>query len=285
MTSCTPKRVRPCSFIRAWFLAEPSTDKCLRYRAHHIIQMIRHIPAYMPFLLIVLSVTHLLIINTYMKTPITIAIAENHSILRQGLIALLSNNRGITVLFDVGNGQELLNAISGRQPEMVLLDLSMPVMDGKTTLRKLKELHPEIKVIILSHYFQDSMIVKYIRLGAHAYLSKMCGIDDIVEAVHQVHKNGCYYSTEVSQALVGQVKKYSQRTNRMPSPRGLSEKELLVLQLLLENKSNLEISDLLCLSTRTIEGYRSRILQKSGNKNMAALVKWAFQHDLNDLNY
>jgi DNA-binding NarL/FixJ family response regulator len=206
-----------------------------------------------------------------MKTKINIAIAEDHVILRQGLIALFKHFEEIQVLFDVGDGKELLEKVETIKPDIILLDINMPVMNGSQALDILNKNHNHIHVIILSNHFNDFYINNFIQKGAAAYLAKDCGMEKLTEAINTVYATGRYYDERTLEAL-SKDDKSIHSDPILATKINLTEREEEILSLLRLNKSNSEIAHTLGISLRTVEGHRSNLMHKSGCKNLAALV-------------
>lgn len=146
-----------------------------------------------------------------MKKSIQIGIADDHLVLRQGLISLLKEYDNLNIVLSVNNGQELMDGLKKIQPDIILLDVEMPVMNGREALEKIKAEYPQIKVLIISQYFTNAYIIEFIKIGARGFLPKNCDIDKIVEAIQLVHENGEYYDDKVSSAMAAALKKRHQQ--------------------------------------------------------------------------
>lgn len=212
-----------------------------------------------------------------MNNKITIAIAEDHDLLRNGIISMLERKKELNVLFDVGNGKELIKKLKIKQPDVILLDIAMPLMDGDRALEKINNEFSNVKVIMLSAYFEPAYIVKYISSGAKGFLPKNCEVEELIMAVKQVYEKGFYYGPEVSDALASELRKKADKPKSSQIHPLLSPAESKVLDLLMENKTNDEIADELSISTRTVEWHRSHILKKTGNKSLLSLISRLFQ--------
>lgn len=213
-----------------------------------------------------------------MKTEniINIALAIDHTILREGMVDLLKKVENINILFDVNNGQELIDTLCiSQEPDIILLDIQMPVMDGKGAIEIINVKFPNIKVIILSSYFKDIYIKEFVKLGAKAFLPKGCDIKEVINAINIVYSSGYYYDSVVSVALVKEIRNEGQIKMPTISKIKFTEHEQKILVLLRNNKTNQEIAQLLCISIRTVEGNRANLLQKTGTKNLAALLYFA----------
>jgi len=210
-----------------------------------------------------------------------IAIADDHVVLRQGLIALLKEHEDMKVVINVSNGEELLQELNEKMPDIVLLDIEMPIMDGRLTLEKIRSNYPEIKVIVMSVHFNDAYIIDFIKNGACAFLSKNCGISKIVEAIQQVHEEGFYYDSDVAAAMAVGIKSVPDSAiEALLSSMKLTMREMHILQLICSKKTSAEIAERLGVSVRTIEGHRYNIYKKTKTTNLDTLIEYANKHKL-----
>lgn len=209
-----------------------------------------------------------------MENSIRVGMAEDHLVLRQGIVALLKNVKNIEVLFDVGNGQELIDNIALTKPDVILLDIDMPVMNGREALRYITNHYPEIGVIMLTMHFNASYIIAFLKEGARAFLPKDAGIDEIVKAFNHVHKLGFYHSEQVSEILDAHSKHESAENAKILKI-GLTDREVDVLKLLRVKKKTEEIASELNISPRTAEWHRQNLIQKLKCSDMSELINWS----------
>jgi DNA-binding NarL/FixJ family response regulator len=218
-----------------------------------------------------------------MKKPINIAIVDDHTFLREGLISLLKEIDNIQVLFDVSNGKEMLDMLTIHKPDIILLDIEMPIMNGKQALERLRIKHPKIKVLMLSQYFNDSFIIEYIKDGACGFLPKNSSSDKILNALFSVHETGCYYDNKVSATMASLLKK----TPTVPENKYLdtpfTKQEITIIKMICSKKTNLQIANTLNVSERTIEGHRYNISKKTKTNNPMDLIAYAFKNGLNEI--
>lgn len=212
-----------------------------------------------------------------------LAIADDHELFRKGFISMLSGVPDFEFVLEAANGQELLDKIGDHPPDIVLMDLQMPVMDGMQATEILLEKYPDVKVIVVSMYDEDRFIIHMLEKGVQGYLLKDTSPDEVEKAIRRVAEEGFYYSDFVSRAM--HRKMVSRLPNKQPffpnaTNVGLSNREQEVLQLLCDGLSTSEISDKLFISSRTVEGHRLRILEKTGTKNTAAAVAFAYKNHL-----
>lgn len=202
-------------------------------------------------------------------------IADDHKLLLDGLILILNELEGAEVLASAGNGKELLRLMTHQRPDVVLLDLNMPVMDGFETLKEIKKRYPEVKVIVLSMHFEKYTVSRVMQDQADGYLVKNSDKGEFHAAVRRVAEGGKYYSAELM--------------NLMMQPQGnaaehklaqLSLREVEIIKLLAEGLSSAEIGEQLSLSPRTVDTHRNNIIQKLELRNTAELISFAFKNKL-----
>ncbi len=214
-----------------------------------------------------------------MGRKIKIAIAEDHQLMRQGMVALLEEESDLEVTFDVGDGAELLKKLESDQVDIILLDLDMPIVSGQQALKVIVNKYPNTHAIIISMFYSDEFISECITIGARGFLPKNSDIENVIDAIHAVHEQGYYFDDKISKALllelVSEKKVKPNFTSEM-----LTEKEVEVLKLICEGMTNKEISEVLCKSVRTIEGYRASVFDKTNSKNTAGLVIYAIKNNI-----
>lgn len=211
-----------------------------------------------------------------MKEPsvIKVAIADDHHLFRTGVRTTLSTRKDIQMVAEAENGMQLLNLLKHIQPDVILLDIQMPIMDGLTTLPEIKKLYPEIKVIMLSMHNDHSMISKMMEIGANSYLTKESDSETIYRAIRTCYDEEFFFNDLTNKALLTGLRN---RKEPEPDPEDvqLSEKERTVLKLMCEEKSTKEIAELVEISPRTVEAIRDKLKIKTGAKSMAGLVMYA----------
>ncbi|MGB3617814.1 MAG: response regulator transcription factor, partial [Catalinimonas sp.] len=204
---------------------------------------------------------------------------DDHHVFRRGLIACVKEVPRLQVVQEAEDGQMLLDKIDETLPDVVLMDFRMPVMDGLRATETITKKHPGIRVLALSMYDDDQYIVGMMRAGAKGFLVKTAPPQEITSAVIAVYERGFYFNDRVSAALAKQLV----HPEHLPAPveaPDLNDRESDVLRLVCEELTSAEIADKLCLSVRTVEGYRSRLFEKTGAKNTAGLVLYAIRHNL-----
>lgn len=206
-----------------------------------------------------------------MNAQIKVAIAEDHDLVREGLVALFKGHARIHLIFDVCNGKELWLRLQTVQPDVVLLDLEMPIMSGKEVFEKIKQKYPNIKIIIISATFFDSTILDYLQKGAASFLYKNCKFDKLVEAIETVHLHGVYFDKNISRILASEITKPKESTKVIE----FSNLEINILTLVRDGLSSKEIGERLFLNNRTVEWHRSQMLKLTGTKNAPDLIAFA----------
>ncbi len=215
---------------------------------------------------------------------IKLALCDDHTLFRVGMATILGQIHDFELIMEAGNGQELIDKIARKLPDVVLLDLQMPVMDGTATADYLRENYPLIKIVVLTMHDEDRMVLHLLEKGVSGYLLKDAEAGEVEKAVRKVMDEGVYLNEFVSKAMLRKM------TNKPTVQRPvnafynskilLSEREKEVLMLICEGLSTLEISEKIFLSPRTVEGHRLRILEKTGTKNTAGMVAYAFKNSL-----
>jgi DNA-binding NarL/FixJ family response regulator len=207
---------------------------------------------------------------------IRVAIADDHTILREGLVALINLQPKTRVIIEAGNGAELLESMKADpKPDVVLLDLEMPGVDGKQALKVIVNKYPDVKVLILSMHTQLDFIHESIYYGAHGFLTKDSNIEKITDAIYAVTFKGFYFDNVVSKALVASVKQ--QKTIPVNT---LDEIDIQIIEMICNGKTSKEIAELVFLGERTIEGRRLRIHKKTETNNLVELVVYAIKHKI-----
>ena len=213
---------------------------------------------------------------------IRIAIVDDQNLFRQTLAMLLAGIPDFELVAESANGSDLLKAISLLEdlPDILLMDMNMPGIDGLELNQIIRDKYPEIKVIVLSVHAQDTLIAKLIQSGASAYLVKNCDREELILAIKSTFSTGYYMNKQTLIALQEHNRISSKSHHFSTLPVSLTERELEVLKLICDQYASAEIADKLFLSTRTVEGHRNHLLTKTESKNTAGLVLFAIRHQL-----
>ncbi|MDC8002451.1 response regulator transcription factor [Aureisphaera galaxeae] len=215
-----------------------------------------------------------------MKKAIRIAIADDHTLVRSGITMILRSNSDFAVVQQSENGRELLEGLEQSHPDVVLLDLEMPVLSGSETLIEIRKLYPDVRVLILTMHNNDAFIVRMMELGANGYLIKNSDPDEVIRAIYKVVESEFYFSDTVSKAMLQGLSNPELKNKGTLTGHGLSEREVDVLKLICQEYTTTEIGEALFLSPKTIEGYRKVLMEKTEAKNMAGLVLFAVRHGI-----
>jgi DNA-binding NarL/FixJ family response regulator len=208
-------------------------------------------------------------------TIIKVAIADDHTLFRTGVKTSLANRKDILVVAEAENGMQLLNLLRHIKPDVVLLDIQMPIMDGLSTLPEIKKLYPGIKVIMLSPHDDHSVISRMLEIGANSSLSKECGSAMIYEAIRAVFDQDFFFNELTSKALISGLRTKHAAASPVVENVQLNDKEIAILKLMCEEKSTKEIAGIIDLSPRTVEAIRDKMKVKTGAKSMMGLALYA----------
>lgn len=213
---------------------------------------------------------------------ISIVIADDHEVYRDGLKLMLSKENGFSIVGEAENGLELVALAREVNPDIILTDIKMPKADGIEATRQIHEHNATIGIIALSMFNEESLVVDMLEAGAMGYLLKSSDKSEIVEAVDTVYHNAPYYcrSTSARLAITISESRFNPYKRNQQISALFSEKELEIIRLICDEYSTREIGDKLFHSTRTVEGYRSRILEKMNAKNTAGIVIFAIRHGI-----
>lgn len=207
---------------------------------------------------------------------IRVLLADDHAVLRDGLRALLEAPPGISVCGTAGNGRDAVRMAAELEPDVVIMDVTMPDMNGIEATLLLHRKHPLIRVVMLSMHSSAEHVHRALAAGAAGYLLKESAGDEIVTAVHAVHAGRQY----LSRLLPALERRSASRESDISPLASLSTRERQVLQLVVEGRSSAEIAKLVHLSPKTVETYRSRLMKKLGVTDVTGLVKFAIRHGL-----
>lgn len=211
-----------------------------------------------------------------------IILAEDHNIVRNGIRALLESEGGIKVVGEATNGQKVLNIIAKEDHiDLVLADINMPVMDGIELIKNLKANYPKIRLVILSMLDNEKYVAQAFSEGACGYLLKSVSADELIFAIKHVSGGGRYLCSELSIKMLERLI-HSPLSNQTVFEDAIdfSSREIEVLNLIAEGLTNHEMSEKLFLSKRTIEGHRQSLIEKTGSRNTAALIRYAVLNGL-----
>lgn len=215
-----------------------------------------------------------------MYTRIKIAIADDHEIFREGFKLLLRDQTEVQLVGEAENGRELLQLVESAKPDVVIVDIKMPVMDGVDACKAIKKKFPDVHMIALSMFNEDSLIVDMLEAGAKGYLLKNTNKQELLTAVRAVYEGNTYYCSATSDKLTRMIadSKFNPYRNQ-PIVR-FTPRELDIIKLMCQQFTSKEIASKLDLSIRTVESHREKIQEKTGAKNAIGIVIYAIKHDL-----
>lgn len=210
---------------------------------------------------------------------IRVLLVDDHTILREGVRALLADEPEIVVVGEAGDGQEALEKVEALRPDIVLMDMVMPRMNGLEATGEIKRRYPETKVLILSMYDDDEYVQQVIQAGASGYLLKGMAADDLILAIREVHAGSSFLNPAVAAKL---IQDYVRRVrgDHAEGDEPLTVREREVLKLIAEGNTNQEIADVLYLSRKTVESHRANIMRKLDLHDVTELVKYAIRKGL-----
>jgi DNA-binding NarL/FixJ family response regulator len=208
------------------------------------------------------------------------AIADDHKIFRQGLRFALGDDHKLKLVGEAENGVMLLQLIEKQKPEVVLIDLKMPEMDGVEVTKQIRLLYPDIKILILTMFEEEHFIMHLMEIGANGYLLKNTEPEEIKKAIHAVFENDFYFNDLVSNTMLRNIVQKKNIATRFKKEIKLNDKEIEILKLICKELTAAEIAREVFLSQRRVEGIRSELLEKIGVRNTAGLVLYAVKNGL-----
>jgi DNA-binding NarL/FixJ family response regulator len=212
-----------------------------------------------------------------MEEPIRIALVDDHRLFRSGIASLVENFDSYTIIFEAGDGEEMIRKLNAKiKPNIILLDINMPKMNGINSARWLRDNHPDINIIVLSMFEDAEKVLTMVRMGVKGYLLKDAEPNEFEEALHRVSQDEVYYPEFVTRHLVDSI-------NIDFNIAKLNSREIEFLKLAATELTYKEIADHMCISSRTVDGYRDQLFEKLHLKSRIGLVLYAIKHKLIDL--
>lgn len=213
--------------------------------------------------------------------PTRVLIVDDHTVMRQGMVTLLSAEPTIEVIGDVANGREAILAADKTPPDVVLMDLVMPGLNGLEATRQIRKAHPRTKVVILTGFVDDDQIVMALEAGASGYVKKSTGIEELVIAIRATHGGNTFFSEDINRSYdTAELLHRSQTNPERTGLRILTAREREVLQLVAEGLTNQELADELSISIKTVETHKSHIMDKLQARKRTDLIRIALRYKL-----
>lgn len=206
---------------------------------------------------------------------IKIIITDDHPSLREGISAVLKQEKDFEVIGFAENGADLLALLESKKPDVVLVDINMPIMNGIDATKAIKERFPHVKIIIFSQYDEKRFVKRVLKEGAHGYLLKSATSSELAKAIRMVVSGAIYLSEELPNVFTEKAKKKPDYLFA-----DLTSREIEIVRLICDEKTTDEIAEILFISHNTVETHRANILLKIGVKNTAGLVKWAIENEI-----
>jgi DNA-binding NarL/FixJ family response regulator len=219
------------------------------------------------------------------QNPIAVLVADDHTIVRRGLVSLLSIAEGIKVVGEAADGRAAVEQCLQLDPDVVLMDINMPLLNGLEATRRIKKEAPQVRVLVLSAHDNEEYIVQVIRSGANGYLLKNSSADDLFAAIRSVHTGHAFFSPSVSKVILESYLKASASPDEHPDGRNVPEscltsREREILQLVAEGKTHQQVADLLHISVRTVDTHCNNIMKKVDIHDSAGLATYAIKNGI-----
>jgi len=218
-----------------------------------------------------------------MMKPVKVIIADDHPLFRKGLVTTLQEFKNLNIVNEAGDGKELLTVLAKTPCDVILLDLKMPLLDGISAAPLILERFPKVKIIVLTMLDEEQFIMHLIKIGVHGYLLKNAEPEIVVHTIEEVMEHGTYFDQKTVQIMHKGLIKKQHGSVSLSSRVHFSERDMEVLNLLCKDFSTDEIAKKLCISPRTVEYYRTKLMEKTDSKNITGVVAYAFKHNLVEL--
>jgi DNA-binding NarL/FixJ family response regulator len=211
---------------------------------------------------------------------IKVLLADDHTILRKGLLSLLAKQADIEVVGEAENGREALAKVEQLAPDVVVLDISMPLLNGLAAAQQIKHHWPHIQVVILTVHATEEYIFQILQAGASGYVVKQAAPDELIMAIHAAYAGDTFLSPSISHTVIAEYIAHAQMAQFEDTLDLLTQREHEICQLLAEGYSTREIADMLVISTKTVETHRGNLMHKLQINNLADLTKYAIRKGL-----
>ena len=215
-----------------------------------------------------------------MKKPFEVVIADDHTILRKGLQALLSSDPNLKVVGEAEDGRDAIRCVEDLSPDLALIDLSMPRMNGMEAIRDIKKANPQTKIIVLTVHKTEEYILEALKYGADGYVLKDASHSELMMAIEKVLEGKRYLSSDISGKVIDGYLEGRKTLKSKSAWETLTQREREILKLIAEGNKNKDIADYLCISLKTVEKHRSNLIKKLDLHNAAALTAFAMEKGL-----
>lgn len=207
-----------------------------------------------------------------------IVIAEDHTILREGLKSLLESNEKFTVVGEADNGRDAILQVGEQQPDLVIMDLSMPGLSGMDAIKEVRDRYPVIKLLVLTVHSEEEYVMASLEAGANGYVLKDASHTELITAAERVLAGKTYLSADIADKVVNSYLQAS-RNSKEPATRwdSVTQRERQILKLIAEGHTNKSMADYLCISVKTVEKHRANLMKKLGLHNVSALTSYAME--------
>jgi DNA-binding NarL/FixJ family response regulator len=211
---------------------------------------------------------------------IKVMIADDHKLFRRGMVAILNQCDDIELVGEAGDGDEAIKLAQIREPDVLLLDLNMPIKTGYEVMRELRAVNSKCKVVIVSMLSNSDSIVRAISDGASGYVTKEAEPEEILTAIRSVYKNNFYFNEQTNDAMLRSLTNKRVGAPAEPSEVHFNEKELAIIQKMIDGRNNVEIASELYISQRTVENIRWQMMKKVGVNSVVGLIIYAIKHNM-----
>ena len=209
-----------------------------------------------------------------MPKPIRVLVVDDHAIVREGICSLLARRKDIEVVGEAADGKRAIDAVVQFDPDVVLMDIQMPVLNGLDATREIHKRFPSTRILVLTQHESKEYVVPLLRAGAVGYITKTARASEVIGAIRAVYDEGAYLPPRITQAVVTAV---AESADFGDEPMILTEREVQVLRLVAEGLSSREIAERLSISAKTVDTHRANIMEKVGAHNVAELIKYAIR--------
>lgn len=215
-------------------------------------------------------------------TKIRVLLAEDHTIVRQGLCSILDGHDDFEIVGEAGDGREAVEKAQQLKPDVVLMDLSMPLLSGLEATRQIRSQCPEIEVLVLTMHADEEYVFRILQAGASGYLLKQSAVAELVTAIRAVYRGESYLCPTISRKLIDEYVRHARDQSEADPYEQLTDREREILHLIAEGHSTQEIADLLFISPKTVRGHRSHLTEKLDLYSNAELTRYAIRKGLVD---